>query len=166
MERLNKDQIEYALEQLEDLHPLEKTPFREAFPWFGAITCYKKPDGSIVSPSPTNADNEKGPLLEGNNKNDVIMIGGKPIKKKAPKKRKNPLDGASVEDPIAKLGFGIVAYVDILWCLIWTFTLYTIFLVPTFMFFSQGGAYKNVAVKSDYLDSYMGNLGYSSVQCA
>ena len=53
-----------------------------------------------------------------------------------------------------------------LWCLIWTFTLYTIFLVPTFMFFGKGGAYADVAVKSDYLDTYMGNLGYSSVQCA
>ena len=145
---------------------MEKTPIREAFPWLGAITCYKKPDGSNVSPSPTNADNEKGPLLADGNKKDVIMINGKEIKKKAPKKRKNPLDGANVEDPIAKLGFGIVAYIDMLWCLIWSFTLYSIFLIPTFMFFSQGGAYKNVAVKSDYLDTYMGNLGYSSVQCA
>ena len=141
---------------------MENTPVREAFPWLGAVTCYKKPSGSNVSP--TNADNEKGLLAD--NKKDVIMINGKEIKKKAPKKRKNPLDGADVSDPIAKLGFGIVAYIDMLWCLIWSFTLYSIFLIPTFMFFSSGGAYKDVAVKSDYLDTYMGNLGYSSVQCA
>jgi hypothetical protein len=35
-------QIEYAKEQLEELHPLEKTPLREAFPWLGVATCYKK----------------------------------------------------------------------------------------------------------------------------
>lgn len=36
------------------------------------------------------------------------------------------------------------------------------------MFFSGGSAYDSVpaAVKSDYLDTYLGNLGYSSVQCA
>ena len=39
---LDKDQVEYAHEQLEELHPLEKTPLREAFPWLGAATCYKK----------------------------------------------------------------------------------------------------------------------------
>ena len=55
---------------------------------------------------------------------------------------------------------------DILWCLIWTFTLYTVFLLPTFFFFLDGGAYDDVQVKSSYLDTYLGNLGYSSVQCA
>jgi hypothetical protein len=35
-------------------------------------------------------------------------------------------------------------------------------------FFSEGSAYSSVpsAIKSDYLDTYLGNLGYSSVQCA
>ena len=141
---------------------MEKTPVREAFPWLGAVTCYRKPSESGVSP--TNADNEKGLLSD--NKKDVVMINGKEIKKKSAKKKKNNIGAAAEQDPIAKLGFGIVAYIDMLWCLIWTFTLYTIFLIPTFMFFSQGGAYKNVAVKSDYLDTYIGNLGYSSVQCA
>jgi hypothetical protein len=39
-EPLNDEQIEYANELLEELHPLEKTPVREAFPWFGKATCY------------------------------------------------------------------------------------------------------------------------------
>ena len=33
---------------------------------------------------------------------------------------------------------------DILWCLIWTFTLYTLFLLPTFFFFLDGKAYEDV----------------------
>jgi hypothetical protein len=52
-----------------------------------------------------------------------------------------------------------------LWCLIWTFTLYTIFLLPTMMFFSSGTAYAGVKNPSSYLDTYIGNLGYASVQC-
>ncbi len=96
------------------------------------------------------------------------MINGKEIVKKTPKKKKNNLGEAAKTNPIAQLGFGIVAYVDMLWCLIWTFTLYTILLLPTFMFYGEGSAYDDVpaAVKSTYLDSYLGNLGYSSVQCA
>lgn len=89
--------------------------------------------------------------------------------KKQKKKKKNPIDGAVVQaNPIAQLGFGIVAYMNMLWLLIWTFALYTIFLLPTMIFFSEGSAYDAVpsAVKSDYLDTYLGNLGYSSVQCA
>jgi hypothetical protein len=52
--------------------------------------------------------------------------------------------------------------------LIWTFTVYTLLLLPTMLFFADGSAYDTVpdAVKSTYLDSYLGNLGYSSVQCA
>ena len=36
------------------------------------------------------------------------------------------------------------------------------------MYFGEGSAYSSVpaAVKSDYLDTYLGNMGYSTVQCA
>lgn len=54
-----------------------------------------------------------------------------------------------------------------LWCLILTFTLYSLLLLPTLTFFSGGKAYDSVPdiVKSSYLDTYLGNLGYSSVEC-
>lgn len=85
------------------------------------------------------------------------------------KPKKNPIDGAVVAaNPLAKLGFGIVAYMNMLWMLIWTFTIYTLILLPTMFFYMDGTAYDSVpdAVKSSYLDTYLGNLGYSSVQCA
>lgn len=132
---------------------------REAFPWFGAVTCYK-PAGAQVNDSA--ADNE-AQLLSG--KKNTVTVNGKEIVKKQPKKRKDPV-GEKVSDPIAKLGFGIVAYVDMLWALIWTFTLYSALLIPTFMFFSGGAAYDNAKGASMYLDTYLGNLGYSSVECA
>ena len=139
------------------MHPLEKTPVREAFEWLGVVTCYKKAqvDDSFVK---STSEAKK-----------TVTINGKEIMKKSSKKKKNPIDGGVVEaNPIAQLGFGIVAYVNILWTLIWTFTLYTIFLLPTMIFFGEGSAYDNVpaALKSSYLDGYLGNLGYSSVQCA
>ena len=137
---------------------------RAAFPWLGAATCYKPKDELLTSSVVDSADNESQLL---NNKKGEVMINGKPVKKKKPKKKKNNLgDEVTKANPIAKLGFGIVAYVDLLWVLIWTFTLYTIMLLPTLGFFGQGSAYDNVKVKSDYLDTYLGNLGYSSVQCA
>ena len=76
---------------------MEKTPLREAFPWLGAITYYSKPSASGVSP--TNADNEKG--LLGDDKKGVVMINGKEIKKKTPKKKKNNIGAAAEQDPVA-----------------------------------------------------------------
>lgn len=163
---LSADQVEYAHELLEELHPLEKTPVCEVFPWLGAAVCYRRKDDAAVNDEFV-ADNER--LVDGEKKGKTVTIGGKEVVKKAPKKKKDPLgDKAKRENPLAPLGFGIVAYMDILWTLIWTFTLYTIMLLPTFMFFGGGSAYDSVpaAVKSDYLDTYLGNLGYSSVQCA
>ena len=160
---LNEDQVEYAHELLEELHPLEKTDVREVFPWLGAATCYTRKEDAQVDDN-FHADNEAGDK----DKPKTITIAGKEVVKKTPKKKKNNLESQARENPLAKLGFGIVAYIDMLWCLIWTFTLYTALLVPTFIFFGEGGAYDSVpaAVKSDYLDTYLGNLGYSSVQCA
>lgn len=155
---LDANQIEYAHELLEELHPLEETPWCEVFPWVGAAVCYRRKDAAAVDGEYV-ADNEAGTT----EKSNKIMINGKEVVKKAPKKKKNPIGDAAESNPVAKLGFGIVAYLDMLWCLVWTFTLYTIFLLPTFMFFLDGTAYDDVAVKSSYLDTYLGNLGYSSV---
>lgn len=141
---------------------MENTPVREAFPWLGAVTCYSK------QAKVEEGGDLEAPLVDGA-KPKTIMIGGKEVVKRAPKAKKNPIgESATDANPLAKLGFGIVAYVDMLWCLIWTFTLYTIFLIPTFMYFGEGKAYDAVpaALKSDYLDTYLGNMGYSSVQCA
>lgn len=159
---LTKDQVEYAHELLEELHPLEKTPYGEAFPWYGKATCYRKKEDSAAAGNFV-ADTE---AVGADGKSKTVTINGKEIVKRAPKKKKSIGTKAEQADPIAKLGFGIVAYVDMLWTLIYTFLLYTILLLPTMMFFSNGGAYDDVVVKSNYLDTYLGNLGYSSVQCA
>ena len=54
MPPLTADQVEYAHELLDELHPLEKTSIRAAFPWLGAMTCY---NAAAVNDSSV-ADNE------------------------------------------------------------------------------------------------------------
>lgn len=130
---------------------------REAFEWLGAVTCYKK----------AQVDDNYEQVKSDTEKSKTVMVNGKAIVKKAPRKKKNPISGDAVkENPINQLGFGIVAYVNILWTLIWTFILYSLFLGPVMMFFGEGSAYADVLSKSSYLDFSLGNMGYSSVQCA
>ena len=71
------------------------------------------------------------------------------------------------EAPLAPLGFGIVAYDHILWTLIVMFALFSLMLLPSIRFFQAGTGYASVNPKvQQYEKSSLGNLGYSSVQCA
>ena len=67
-------------------------------------------------------------------------------------------------EPLARLGFGIVAYTDILWTLIMVFGLFSLLLYPTMAAFHAGTGYSNVNpdVIAYELDM-LGNMGYSSV---
>ena len=67
------------------------------------------------------------------------------------------------EDPLAQLGFGIVAYTSMLYYLIWAFALFTFILLPTFFFYAKGTAYENLKndEKIGYAPRTIGNLGYS-----
>jgi len=70
-------------------------------------------------------------------KASTVNFNGKEIKKRAPKKKKNNLGDKAIEaDPLAKLGFGIVAYMGLLWTLIWSFIIYSLLLIPTMSYFS------------------------------
>ena len=68
--------------------------------------------------------------------------------------------------PLAKLGFGIMAYMDILWTLILVFGLFSVMLYPSLRYFNQGTGYSHVNPDlTAYESGTMGNLGYSSMQC-
>ena len=68
---------------------------------------------------------------------------------------------------MAILGFGIVNYTDILWMLICVFFLFSLILTPTMHIFHKGTGYANVAENAQaYEQGMLGNLGFSSVQCA
>ena len=71
---------------------------------------------------------------------------------------------AAEEDPLSNLGYGIVAYVNILYVMIWVFILFTILVMPTMMGYKAG-----IALEGEehvgYADGMIGNLGYSGVEC-
>lgn len=86
------------------------------------------------------------------------------MKQKKSKVKRHINEEAFKADPLAKLGFGIVAYIDILYTLIWVFVGFSILVFPTIAAFSSGTAYEG--------DQYVGfagtmisNLGYSSAVC-
>ena len=63
-----------------------------------------------------------------------------------------------------RLGYGIVAYVNILYRMAWVFICFTLMLIPTMQAYQSGDAYEG--------DKYVGrantmisNMGYSSVEC-
>ena len=64
------------------------------------------------------------------------------------------------------LGYGIVAYADILWTLASVFFIITLLLAPTFYVYTRGDAYSDMPRKFvAYEDTMLSNLGYSSVEC-
>ena len=91
------------------------------------------------------------------------------VAKKKKKQKKNNIGNEEKlkAEPLSRLGFGIVAYMDILWTLIVVFALFTLLLVPTFKHYHEGTGYKSLNPKlAQYEMGTIGNMGYSSVQCA
>ena len=71
---------------------------------------------------------------------------------------------AASAEPLARLGYGIVAYTNIMERFIWVFLLFTLLLVPTMMSFKANTGYEDDAL-AGYATGMISNLGYSSVQC-
>jgi hypothetical protein len=75
----------------------------------------------------------------------TFTVNGKEFKKKAGMSKKVKVsDAVSNANPLSRLGFGILAYIDILYYMIWAFGLYTIIMIPTMFFYSNGTSYANV----------------------
>lgn len=105
------------------------------------------------------------PLLE--KKRAVIKTkSGKEIElKKKPRKKKSNMSEADKSDPINMLGFGIVAYRDLLYALIWVFGILSLVMLPSMLLYRSGSGYSEEGSAGQAINS-IGNLGYSSVQCA
>jgi len=77
-------------------------------------------------------------LIEAESKHAVVKSkSGKERKmlKKEPRKKSN-IQVETEDDPINSLGFGIVAYRDLLYNLIWVFTLFSLLSIPTLYIYS------------------------------
>ena len=86
-------------------------------------------------------DNEQ--LLGEQGRKNTYMVNGKEKKKPSKKQKKQNLSKEKREsDPISQLGFGIVAYIGMLYYMIWAFSLFSFILIPVFSFYNHGKAYK------------------------
>ena len=82
----------------------------------------RRPDG----------EQEMSDLLAGHDAQNTVTINGRQvIKKKKAKVEKHMSAKAGEEEPLSQLGFGIVAYVNMLYRMTWIFILFTLMLVPT-----------------------------------
>ena len=69
------------------------------------------------------------------------MIAGKEVKKRKPKARKQSAKLPEGHDPLEELGFGIVAYDDMMWTFIWLFLFFTLLMAPAIYFNADGKGY-------------------------
>ena len=70
-------------------------------------------------------------------------------------------------EPLAQLGVGIVTYIHILWTLCMIFFVFSILLLPSMNHYSGGVGYKGDNPEFiQYEQGFLGNMGYSSVQCS
>jgi hypothetical protein len=62
----------------------------------------------------------------------TIKVGGKHVKlgKQKKKKKSHANEAVSDADPLVRLGFGICAYRDIVWSMIWTFVIFSLIMIP------------------------------------
>jgi hypothetical protein len=82
----------------------------------------------------------------------------KPTKKQSYKPPEDPN-----EDPYNALGFGMVAYRDLMLTLIYLYSVCTILMAPAFYYYTSGSGYGG---SFGSYDAYsMGNFGYSQMQC-
>lgn len=66
------------------------------------------------------------------------------------------------EDPFNFLGFGMVAYRDLMVTLIALFTFLTVLMIPTAIMY---GNHEGIINPTTYQRFSLGNMGYSSTQC-
>ena len=71
------------------------------------------------------------------------MIAGKEVKKRKPKPRKQQINtDMPSEDPLEELGYGIVAYNEMMKTFIWLFLLFSVLMAPAIYFNGNGEGYK------------------------
>ena len=151
------------MELMEEIHPIAKTPLYVVYPYLrplkNALQCLPWMQYEELH----NSEHEMNDLLDGNAERTVTINGRKVLKKHASKQKQHKNDKAA-ENPLSTLGYGIVAYVDILYTMIWVFVLFSLLMFPTLQNYQKGLGYEDDAMVGK-ANGMLGNLGYSSVEC-
>ncbi|CDW85661.1 UNKNOWN [Stylonychia lemnae] len=141
---INQDQRNKAREVIKENHPLSGTQTEKVFPVLGPVARLfrKQQDESNV------------PLIDAENQKSD---GGK----RSPKKQVK-LSQDMKDDPFNFLGFGMVAYRDLMLTLVILFTFLTIVMTPVMVIYSKHTA---IQQPKSWTNLSLGNLGYTSSQC-
>jgi len=62
------------------------------------------------------------------------------------------------------LGYGIVAYVNILYAMVWAFLFFSLLMIPTIRGFKAGTQYET-ALNPKFVKTMISNIGYSNMEC-
>ncbi len=69
------------------------------------------------------------------------------------------------QDPYVILGFGMIAYRDLLFTMIIVFSILSVIMLPAMSFYNQHGGIAK-ALQKPLAGYSLGNMGYSSTQCS
>jgi hypothetical protein len=136
-----------AREIIKENHPLNDTPLAKVFPLF-----------KVCSKSPSKKEEKKHLLDEEMFREGTTRDRKASVQKKKKTAAEIPQD--TDEDPFNFLGFGMVAYRDLMLVMILLFTVISILMIPAMYMYSSHTTYSK-----GYSKLSLGNLGYSSTQC-
>ena len=103
-------------------------------------------------------------LLAGQEKQTVTINGRQIIKKHKTTVKQHISASAAGENPLSRLGYGIVAYVNILGTFAFMFLFFSLLMIPTIQGYKSGDAYDGDHFVGN-ANTMISNLGYSSVEC-
>lgn len=166
-------QVDYAFELIDEIHPIEKYPIYVAFPYLKYVTsrcCYGLPYMKPCEEEGSGAmdHDQELSLMHDHSKRKTVTCNGKEVKKRSKKHKKQQLSKeTTTANPLAQLGYGIIAYTGMMYYMIWAFAFYSLLLTPVFLFYAGGTAYSGVENqdKLRYAPKTLGALGYSSFEC-
>jgi hypothetical protein len=140
---------------IKENHPLNGTPLYQVYPALNPCkSCISKVGGGGDGNEPLLVDDSVVPL-NGTPKNKKIVA---PVT--ANKKKVAPVnDGEEKEDPFAILGFGMVAYKNLIFTFFLFFLVVSVIMTPALVFYKSGSG---IIGGKSYGTWSLGNLGYSS----
>lgn len=135
-----------AKQTIEGMHPLNSAPLGEVFPIFKP--CSKMNKKKVDSPPLETLLK----LNESRNRRTSTLAYQRKVDKKSQEKQQ--------DDPFNFLGFGLVAYRDLMFAMIVLFSILSLLMAPAMYIYSRYDS-----VDSGLARYSIGNIGYSSSKC-
>jgi hypothetical protein len=143
-----------AEEIINENHPLSTSSIKVVFPLFKAATsCCSKKDGALDEPL------IKAPITLTGDLEGFKKAASNHLKKKS---TINVSDVPEGSDPFNLLGFGMVAYKDLMWTSILLFTVLSILMSPAMFYYKS---FNGISEPKSLAKFSLGNMGFSKAEC-